>query len=65
LDTGTHETLLEAGMFVSMLESRQGLKIACVEEIAWRMGWIDAGQLRRLAEPMAGNGYGQYLLSLE
>ena len=65
LDTGTHETLLEAGMFVSMLESRQGLKIACVEEIAWRMGWIAAGQLRRLADPMAGNGYGQYLLSLE
>ena len=65
LDTGTHETLLEAGMFVSMLESRQGLKIACVEEIAWRMGGIDAGQLRRLAEPMAGNGYGQDLLSLE
>ncbi len=65
LDTGTHETLLEAGMFVSMLESRQGLKIACIEEIAWRMGWIDSEQLRRLAEPMAGNGYGQYLLSLE
>ena len=65
LDTGTHETLLEAGMFVSMLESRLGLKIACVEEIAWRMGWIDAGQLQRLAEPMSGNGYGQYLLSLE
>jgi glucose-1-phosphate thymidylyltransferase len=52
-------------MFVSMLESRQGLKIACIEEIAWRMGWIDLEQLRRLAEPMAGNGYGQYLLSLE
>ena len=65
LDTGTHEPLLAAGMFVSMLESRQGLKIACVEEIAWRMGWIDAGQLQRLAEPMSGNGYGQYLLSLE
>ena len=65
LDTGTHETLLEAGMFVSMLEARQGLKIACVEEIAWRMGRIDLEQLRRLAEPMAGNGYGQYLLSLE
>ena len=65
LDTGTHETLLEAGMFVSMLESRQGLKIACVEEIAWRMGWIDSGQLQRLAEHMSGNGYGQYLLSLE
>ena len=65
LDTGTHETLLEAGMFVSMLEARQGLKIACVEEIAWRMGWIDLAQLQRLAEPMAANGYGQYLLSLE
>ncbi len=65
LDTGTHETLLEAGLFVSMLESRQGLKIACPEEIAWRMGWIDSGQLRRLAEPMKGNGYGQYLLELE
>tara|TARA_B100000029_G_scaffold424048_2_gene431571 strand:- start:359 stop:1237 length:879 start_codon:yes stop_codon:yes gene_type:complete len=65
LDTGTHESLLDAGLFVSMLESRQGLKIACVEEIAWRMGWIDASQLRRLAEPMASNSYGQYLLSLE
>ncbi|WP_126446667.1 glucose-1-phosphate thymidylyltransferase RfbA [Sulfuricystis multivorans] len=64
LDTGTHESLLEAGQFIATLEKRQGLKVACPEEIAWRQGWIDAEQLRRLAEPLAKNGYGQYLLRL-
>ncbi len=64
LDTGTHESLLEAGQFIATLEKRQGLKVACPEEIAWRQGWIDAMQLRRLAEPLAKNGYGQYLLRL-
>lgn len=61
LDTGTHESLLQAGQFIETVESRQGLKIACPEEIAWRMGYIDAEQLRRLAEPLMQNGYGQYL----
>ena len=64
LDTGTHESLLDAGQFIATLEKRQGLKVSCPEEIAWRQGWIDAGQLRRLAEPMRKNGYGQYLLRL-
>ena len=64
LDTGTHESLLEAGMFIQTLEKRQGLKIACPEEIAWRAGWIDAAQLRALAQPLAKSGYGQYLLRL-
>ena len=64
LDTGTHESLLEAGQFIHTLESRQGLKIACPEEIAWRNAWIDSTQLTRLAEPMAKNGYGAYLLRL-
>ena len=64
LDTGTHESLLEAGQFIATLESRQGLKIACPEEIAWRQRWIDAGQLERLAKPLSKNGYGQYLLRL-
>ncbi|MFN0196705.1 MAG: glucose-1-phosphate thymidylyltransferase RfbA [Planctomycetaceae bacterium] len=64
LDTGTHESLLEASTFVSVLESRQGLKVACPEEIAWRLGFIDAEQVRQLAEPMRSNGYGQYLLDL-
>ena len=64
LDTGTHESLLEAGMFIQTIEKRQGLKIACPEEIAWRAGWIDAGQLRALAQPLAKSGYGQYLQSL-
>lgn len=62
LDTGTHESLLEAGQFIATLEHRQGLKIACLEEIAWRAGFIDDAQLERLAEPMKKNGYGQYLL---
>ena len=64
LDTGTHDSLLEAGTFVSVIEARQGLKISCPEEIAWRLNYIDDAQLRRLAEPMRNNGYGQYLLHL-
>ena len=64
LDTGTHDSLLDAGQFIATLEHRQGLKIACPEEIAWRNGWIDAGQLQRLAGPLSKNGYGQYLMRL-
>ncbi|MCX7144211.1 MAG: glucose-1-phosphate thymidylyltransferase RfbA [Proteobacteria bacterium] len=64
LDTGTHESLLKASNFIQILEERQGLKIACVEEIAYRLGYIDAAQLQRLAAPMAKNSYGQYLLSV-
>ena len=64
LDTGTHDSLLEAATFVSVLEARQGLKVACPEEIAWRMGHINADQLRRLAEPLKNSGYGKYLLEL-
>ncbi|MEL5849770.1 MAG: glucose-1-phosphate thymidylyltransferase RfbA [Candidatus Igneacidithiobacillus chanchocoensis] len=64
LDTGTHDSLLEAAQFIQTLEKRQGLKVACPEEIAWRAGWIDDAQLQRLGEPMRKNGYGQYLLRL-
>jgi glucose-1-phosphate thymidylyltransferase len=64
LDTGTHESLLDAAMFIKVVEDRQGLKIACPEEIAYRMGLIDGQQLARLAEPMKKNEYGQYLLNL-
>jgi len=64
LDTGTHDSLLEASQFIATLERRQGLKIACPEEIAWRSGWIDSAQLERLAQPLAKNGYGQYLQRL-
>jgi len=61
LDTGTHESLLEAGQFIATIENRQGLKVACPEEIAYRSGWVNAEQLERLAAPLAKNGYGQYL----
>ena len=64
LDTGTHDSLLDASQFIATLERRQGLKVACPEEIAFRRGWIDAGQLETLAHPLKKNGYGQYLLGL-
>jgi glucose-1-phosphate thymidylyltransferase len=64
LDTGTHESLLDAGQFIKVVEDRQGLKIACIEEIAFRMGLVDKEQLAQLAAPMKKNGYGQYLLNL-
>ena len=64
LDTGTHDSLLEAGQFIATLEKRQGLKVACPEEIAFRSGWITAEQLEALAKPLAKNGYGQYLQKL-
>jgi glucose-1-phosphate thymidylyltransferase len=64
LDTGTHESLLEASQFIATLEKRQGLKVACPEEIAWRHRWIDDEKLRALAAPLAKNGYGQYILGL-
>lgn len=64
LDTGTHESLLDASQFIATLENRQGLKVACPEEIAYRQRWIDAAQLTRLAQPLMKNGYGQYLLRL-
>ena len=64
LDTGTHESLLEASQFIATLENRQGLKVSCPEEIAYRQHWIDAGQLETLAQPLTKNGYGQYLLRI-
>lgn len=64
LDTGTHQTLLQAASYIETIEVRQGLKVACVEEIAYRMGYIDSVQLERLAQPFIKNGYGHYLLSL-
>jgi glucose-1-phosphate thymidylyltransferase len=64
LDTGTHDSLLEAGQFIATLEKRQGLKVACPEEIAFRAGWISADELERQARPLLKNGYGQYLLRL-
>ena len=64
LDTGTHDSLSEASNFVETLEKRQGLKISCLEEIAFRKGWINAEKLRELAQPMIKNQYGQYLLQL-
>ena len=64
LDTGTHETLLDASQFIATLENRQGLKVACPEEVAYRQRWIDAAQLERLAQPLINSGYGQYLLQV-
>jgi len=64
LDTGTHDSLMEAGQFIETIEKRQGLKVACLEEIAFRMKYIDKTQLNKLAEPLKKNGYGQYLLKL-
>ncbi len=64
LDTGTHDSLLEAGQFIATLEKRQGLKVACPEEIAYRAGWIGAADLERLAQPMLKNGYGRYLMQV-
>jgi len=64
LDTGTHNSLLDAGVFVRIIEERQGLKVACVEEVAWRMGFIDAARLKELASPLQKSGYGEYLLRI-
>ncbi len=64
LDTGTHQSLLDAGQFIRVIEERQSLKIACPEEIAWRMGFIDDGQLEKLAAPLRNSGYGKYLLQI-
>ncbi len=64
LDTGTHETLIQAGNFIETIEKRQGLKVACIEEIAYHMGYIDAGLVEKLAKPFMKNGYGQYLMEM-
>ncbi|KAA6317274.1 Glucose-1-phosphate thymidylyltransferase 2, partial [termite gut metagenome] len=64
LDTGTHDSLSEAGNFIEIIEKRQGLKVACLEDIAYRQGWITAEKVRELAQPMIKNGYGQYLLKI-
>ena len=64
LDMGTHESMLEASQFIETIERRQGLKVACLEEVAWRLGWIGDAELEALAQPLAKNGYGQYLLGL-
>jgi glucose-1-phosphate thymidylyltransferase len=64
LDTGTHESLLEASNFIETIEKRQGLKVACVEEVAYRMGYISVDRVRELAESSKKNGYGQYLMSM-
>lgn len=64
LDTGTHDSLSEASTFIEVIEKRQGLKVACLEEIAFKQGWIDANQLKKLAEPMLKNNYGKYLLDI-
>jgi len=64
LDTGTHDSLIEAALYIQTIEKRQGLKIACPEEIAYRQGFIDAAQLQALAHPLMKNGYGQYLMDV-
>ncbi len=64
LDTGTHETLMQANNFIEAIENRQGLKVACIEEIAYRLGYIDAEQIQRLAVPLAKTGYGAYLTDM-
>ena len=64
LDTGTHDSLSEASTFIEVIEKRQGLKVACLEEIAYRNGWINAARLRQIAQPMLKNQYGQYLIQL-
>jgi glucose-1-phosphate thymidylyltransferase len=64
LDTGTHESLMQAGNFIQVIEERQGLKVSCVEEIAYHMGYIDGSQLEELAKPLIKNGYGQYLMDI-
>jgi glucose-1-phosphate thymidylyltransferase len=64
LDTGTFESLMQAGQFVQVIEERQGMKIGCIEEVAYRMGFIDKAQLKKVAEPLVKSGYGSYLLNL-
>ncbi|MFN9743225.1 MAG: sugar phosphate nucleotidyltransferase, partial [Acidobacteriota bacterium] len=64
LDTGTHESLQQASAFIQVLQERQGLMVACLEEIAWRLGWITSAEVAAIAQPMRHNGYGRYLLQL-